>query len=54
MSSIELPLLPVELPLPDGAGVAAADAPPLAPALAPALDPADEEGDAAPANWSVV
>ena len=52
ISTVESPLLPVELPLPDGAGVAAA--PWLAPALAPALAAAAGDGDAAEASWSVV
>ena len=54
MSSVELPLLPVELPVPDGAGVAAADAPALAPALASELAAAEGDGDAADANCNVV
>jgi hypothetical protein len=54
MSSVELPLLPVELPVPEGAGVAAPGAPALAPALDPALAPAEADGDAADASCSVV
>ena len=54
MSSVELPLLPVKLPLPDGTGVAAADAPALAPALASELAAAEGDRDAADANCNVV
>jgi hypothetical protein len=54
MSNVELPLPPVESPVPDGAGVAAPDAPALAPALASPLAPAEADGDAADASCSVV